>query len=143
MLGPMIRYARVGALALGLALFGCQPQITEGRFGCVVDEDCPPELVCRPEIGRCYLTRLDAGPPRDAGPPSVDSGPTDAGPVDAGPVDAGLPDAGESDAGSHDAGPSDAGEQDAALSDAGPNDSGLSDAGLSDAGPNDAGPDAG
>lgn len=69
---------RSAAMILGLAFvvvasaLGCEANIPEGRFTCGSNEDCPPGLVCRTNVSRCYETLLDAGPPRDAG--STDAG---------------------------------------------------------------------
>ena len=53
-------FARLLALAALALAAGCQPTIPEGRYACAVDEDCPPEFVCRASA-RCYRTRADAG----------------------------------------------------------------------------------
>lgn len=60
---------------LALVLVACTPIVPEGRFACLTDDDCPDEMVCRPERGRCYAALADAAardddagtPPRDAG----------------------------------------------------------------------------
>lgn len=46
-----------------LSSLGCEAEIPEGVFACAADEDCPPELVCRTNVSRCYRTRevADAG----------------------------------------------------------------------------------
>lgn len=50
-------------LVLALGSLGCEAEIPEGVFGCEVDDDCPPELVCRTNVSRCFRTRspVDAG----------------------------------------------------------------------------------
>ncbi|MCZ7682752.1 MAG: hypothetical protein M5U28_29745 [Sandaracinaceae bacterium] len=81
-----MRRLALSAFALSaLALGACTPVVPEGRFACLTDDDCPDEMVCRTERGRCYATRADAGPrdgdagaPRDAGADASD-GPADAG----------------------------------------------------------------
>ncbi|MEC7523901.1 MAG: hypothetical protein VYE22_28730 [Myxococcota bacterium] len=50
-------------LLFALALFGCEAEIPEGVFACSEDADCPPELVCRTNVSRCFRTRA----PSDAG----------------------------------------------------------------------------
>lgn len=47
------------AFLLVLVGLGCEPTIPEGRFECVVDEDCPPLLICDVRNERCY--RPDGG----------------------------------------------------------------------------------
>ncbi|MGE0784519.1 MAG: hypothetical protein AB7S26_02445 [Sandaracinaceae bacterium] len=52
------RIARsVLAAVLFGCLLGCEPTVPEGKFACIVDTDCPPDMVCRVPPGRCYLTR--------------------------------------------------------------------------------------
>lgn len=49
--------ARLALLVLlGALALGCEPTIPEGRFACVADDDCPPGLVCRENLARCYRT---------------------------------------------------------------------------------------
>ena len=52
--------AHLGALH---ALQRATERAPEGVFGCEVDDDCPPELVCRTNVSRCFRTRspVDAG----------------------------------------------------------------------------------
>lgn len=54
-------FARLLALSMLALAAGCQPTIPEGRYVCTVDEDCPPEFVCRTRSSRCYSTETDAG----------------------------------------------------------------------------------
>ena len=58
---------RIAWLLLSLLVLACEPQIPEGRFSCATDEDCPPALVCRANVSRCYATQVDAGPAPDGG----------------------------------------------------------------------------
>jgi hypothetical protein len=52
------------------ASLGCEPTVPEGRFACQSDADCPDEMVCRPQVRRCYRSHADAGTPSDAGAPA-------------------------------------------------------------------------
>ncbi len=70
---------RAVAVALLLLVLGCEPVVPEGRCACATDEDCPDEMVCRPERGRCYATLADGGGERDAGPRDAGEAAVDAG----------------------------------------------------------------
>ncbi len=71
-----MRRLALSAFALSaLSLGACTPVVPEGRFACLTDDDCPDEMVCRAERGRCYATRADAAAPEDdAGTPLPDAG---------------------------------------------------------------------
>jgi hypothetical protein len=60
-------------LALAPLVHACEPEIPEGRFACTADEDCPPGLVCRTNVARCYASAEAERPPPDGGP--ADAGP--------------------------------------------------------------------
>lgn len=51
------RWLALLLLVSAAAVTGCEAEIPEGRFGCLADEDCPPEMVCRTNVARCYRTR--------------------------------------------------------------------------------------
>jgi hypothetical protein len=97
--------AHLGTLRLALAvpalLASCRSPLPDARFGCVRDDDCPPEMRCGGDsLCRRALPATDAATPRDAlpsdAPMSIDGAMTsDArSPLDDAARDAGLPDCG-------------------------------------------------
>lgn len=51
------RWLVLAFLLFAPAAIGCEADIPEGRFGCTADDDCPPEMVCRTNVARCYRPR--------------------------------------------------------------------------------------